>query len=107
MKNKSFFYQQYDKIKWENQEKTKINAFVNDYIIKDIILKKKSSNIKVFDIGFGIGFFIKMLYQRLNTAYKYMIFEGCEPSEKNYNYFLKKHLTFKKGVRLAAHNTTF
>ena len=37
MKNKEFFYQQYDKINWENQEKTKINSFVNNFIIKEII----------------------------------------------------------------------
>jgi hypothetical protein len=48
MKNKEFFYLQYDKLKWKNQEKTKINSFVNDYIIKNIILKKKSSDVKIF-----------------------------------------------------------
>ena len=57
MKNKEFFYQQYDKINWENQEKTKINSFVNNFIIKEIILKKKGQDISIFDIGFGIGFF--------------------------------------------------
>ena len=28
MKNKEFFYLQYDKLAWENQEKTKINTLV-------------------------------------------------------------------------------
>jgi SAM-dependent methyltransferase len=107
MKNKNFFYQQYDKIKWENQEKTKINSFVNNFIIQEIILKRKSSSIKIFDIGFGIGFFIKMLYRRLDKVYKYITFEGCEPSEKNYNYFIKKHMNFRKGVRFTTHNSTF
>lgn len=107
MKNKNFFYQQYDKIKWENQEKTKINSFVSNYIIKKIILKKKSSSIKIFDIGFGIGFFIKMLYSSLNKRYKDITFEGCEPSEKNYTYFIKKHLNFRKNVQLNTHNSTF
>ena len=36
MKNKSFFYLQYNKINWENQEKTKINSNVNDFITKKI-----------------------------------------------------------------------
>ena len=69
MKNKNFFYLQYDKINWENQEKTKINSFVNNFVIKNIILKKKGPDIKIFDMGFGIGFFFKMLNQNLNKAY--------------------------------------
>lgn len=65
MKNPKFFYQQYEKICWENQEKTKINSLVNKFIIQEIISKKSGSSIKIFDIGFGIGFFIKMLYKTL------------------------------------------
>ena len=53
MKNKNFFYLQYDKINWPNQEKTKINSFVNNFIIQEIILKKKGDEIKIFDIGLG------------------------------------------------------
>ena len=90
MKNKNFFYQQYEKINWENQEKTKINSFVNSFIIQEIISKKKSSSIKIFDIGFGIGFFIKMIYKSLNPIYKSIVIEGCEPSDKNYNYFIER-----------------
>lgn len=107
MKNKDFFYQQYDKINWENQEKTKINAFVSNFIIKEIILKKKSSNIKIFDIGLGIGFFLKMLYQDLIKHYKEIIIEGCEPSTKNYNYFMKKPLKVRENVKLKTYNKTF
>lgn len=107
MKNKNFFYQQYNKINWENQEKTKINSFIYNFIIKEIILKKKGRNIKIFDIGFGIGFFIKMLYRSLNEAYEEIVFEGCEPSEKNYNYFTKKPLNFRKDARLRTYNRTF
>jgi len=107
MKNKNFFYQQYEKINWENQEKTKINSFVNNFVIKETISKKKGSSIKVFDIGFGIGFFIKMLYKIVNTLYKDILIEGCEPSNKNYNYFIKKHLNFRKGVQLKTYNSTF
>ena len=65
MKNKDFFYLQYNKIDWKNQEKTKINSFINNYIIRNIILKHKGSDISVFDIGFGIGFFFKMLLPAL------------------------------------------
>lgn len=107
MKNKNFFYQQYEKINWENQEKTKINSFVNNFIIQEIISKQKGSSIKVFDIGFGIGFFIKMLYKSLSPIYKNIVIEGCEPSAKNYNYFIKKPLNFRKGVQLKTHNNTF
>ena len=98
MKNKNFFYQQYNKINWENQEKTKINSFIYNFIIKGIILKKKGSGIKVFDIGFGIGFFLKMLYPNLIKSYKNITIEGCEPSDKNYSYFKKKPLKVKEDV---------
>jgi len=84
MKNKNFFYLQYDKINWENQDKTKINSFLNNYIIKNII---KKNNIKIFDIGFGIGFFIRMLKHLKNIT-----IEGCEPSNKNYKYYLKNKI---------------
>lgn len=107
MKNKNFFYQQYEKINWENQEKTKINSLVNKFIIQEIISKKKSSNIKIFDIGFGIGFFIKMFYKSLSPIYKSIVISGCEPSEKNYNYFIKKPLNFRKEVQLKTYNSTF
>ncbi|MEK6969951.1 MAG: class I SAM-dependent methyltransferase [Nanoarchaeota archaeon] len=107
MKNKNFFYQQYEKINWENQEKTKINSFVNNFIIQEIISKQNSSSIKIFDIGFGIGFFIKMIYKSLNPLYKNIIIGGCEPSEKNYNHFIKKSSNFRKGVELKTYNSTF
>ncbi|TAK96438.1 class I SAM-dependent methyltransferase, partial [Patescibacteria group bacterium] len=107
MKNKNFFYLQYDRVNWQNQEKTKINAFVNDYIIGEIVAKKDCSDIKVFDIGFGIGFFMKMLYRRLSNACKKMVIAGCEPSEKNYQFFAKKHLKVRKGVEIETYNSTF
>ena len=108
MKNKNFFYQQYEKIKWENQEKTKINSFVNNFIINNIILKHKSSTIKVFDIGFGIGFFMKMLYHKLSKSYKNITLSGCEPSDKNYDYFVKKKpLIVRKNVELKTYKDTF
>jgi len=107
MKNKNFFYLQYNKINWENQEKTKINSFINNFIIQNIILKKKGSSIKIFDIGFGIGFFIKMLYPHLIKNYKDIIIEGCEPSEKNYNYFIKNLLKTIKNIKLKCYNKTF
>lgn len=90
IKNKDFFYLQYNKIDWKNQEKTKINSFTNDYIIRNIILNHKSDNISIFDIGFGIGFFFKMLLAALSGKYKNILIEGCEPSRVNYDYFLKK-----------------
>lgn len=108
MKNKDFFYQQYEKINWENQEKTKINSLVNNIIIDEIILKHKSKEIKLFDIGFGIGFFIKMLYKKLLKHYKIINLSGCEPSEKNYNYLLNKSpLNVKNNVKLDFYKETF
>ena len=107
MKNKKFFYQQYEKINWENQEKTKINSFVNNFIIKKIILKHKGPSIKIFDIGFGIGFFMKMLYPHLIKHYRNITLEGCEPSDKNYKYFKSKSLKVRKDVVLRTYNQTF
>lgn len=107
MKNKNFFYLQYNKINWENQEKTKINSFVNNFIINEIILKKKGPQIKIFDIGFGIGFFIKMLFEKLNSFYESIFIEGCEPSKKNYDYFVKKQIKLRKGIGLKPYNKTF
>lgn len=107
MKNKNFFYLQYDKINWPNREKTKTNAFVNNYIIDKIISNKICSSIKIFDIGFGVGFFIKMLYRKLNHACKDLTIAGCEPSEKNYKFFIKKLFKPRKGVNLKTYNSTF
>lgn len=107
MKNKNFFYQQYDKINWENQEKTKINCSINNLIIQEIILKKKGPDIKIFDIGFGIGLFFKMLYPKLINSYKNIIIEGCEPSNKNYNYYTKNPLRTWRDVKLKIYNKSF
>lgn len=70
-KNRDFFYLQYNKIDWKNQEKTKINYFINEYIIDNIILKHQEESISLFDIGFGIGFFIKMLgwFKKGNSSF--------------------------------------
>lgn len=107
MKNKKFFYQQYDKINWQNQEKTKINSFIYKFVIQKIILKKKGPSIKIFDIGFGIGFFMKMLYPHLIKNYRDITLEGCEPSDKNYKYFKSKPLKVRKDVILKTYNKTF
>lgn len=44
MKNKDFFYLQYNKINWKNQTETKINSFIN--------------NISIFDNGFVCTLFV-------------------------------------------------
>lgn len=103
MKNKDFFYLQYDKINWENQENTKINSFVNNFIIEKTISRDKSSKIKLFDMGFGIGFFMKEIYKRFGEK---VILEGCEPSKKNYNFFLNSDF-IKNNKSVKIYNTTF
>lgn len=108
IKNKDFFYLQYNKIDWKNQEKTKINSSINDYIIQNVILKHKGDSISIFDIGFGIGFFFKMLLVALEGKYKNIFIEGCEPSRVNYDYFLKKKpKKFPEGVTINTHKKTF
>lgn len=106
MKNKDFFYLQYDKINWQNQEKTKINSFVNNFIIQNIIAKKKGDEIKIFDVGFGIGFFLQMLQKNLSKSFKNITLEGCEPSYKNYKYFKSESFNLKK-IELRTFNKTF
>ncbi len=108
MKNRDFFYLQYNKINWRNQEKTKINFRIYDYIIKNILLKKGSNNIAIVDIGFGIGCFLKMLLLNLRGYYRNIIIEGCEPSKKQYRYFLKKKLKrIGHSITLNTYNKTF
>lgn len=99
---------QYDKINWENQEKTRINSYLNNYIIKEILSKKNGTDIKIFDIGFGIGFFFKMLCLNLPKKFKRILLEGCEPSLKNYKFFLKKRpLKEEKLIEIKTYRSTF
>lgn len=108
MKNKDFFYLQYNKIDWKNQEKTKINSFINDFIIRNIISIHKGNSISIYDIGFGIGFFFKMLLSALSGKYKNILIEGCEPSRVNYDYFLKKKpKKLPPGITINTQNKTF
>jgi len=106
MKNKEFFYLQYNKVNWQNQEKTKINCFVNNFIIQKVLTKKKANEIKIFDIGFGIGFFLQMLQRNLSKSFSNIILEGCEPSYKNYKNFKSKPFNLKK-IQLRTFNKTF
>lgn len=65
MKNKEFFYMQYNQINWEKQEETKINESLNNYIINQLLFKERTK-LKLFDMGFGVGFFVNMVYSKLN-----------------------------------------
>jgi len=107
MKNKSFFYQQYDKINWENQEKTKINSFIYHTLTKKIISKQKGTDIKIFDIGLGIGFFLKILAKGLKKSYKNILLEGCEPSNKNYKYLIKNLPKTGKNIKIRTYDKPF
>lgn len=107
MKNKNFFYLQYNKIDWKNQEKTRINFRIYDYIIKNIIRKKKGGEISIFDIGIGIGLFPKKLYRDLKNRYQNIVIEGCEPSKRNYEYFSRKKPVVAGDAVLQIQNKTF
>src|SRR3989344_7030435 len=106
-KNKDFFYLQYNQIDWKNQEKTKINSYINKYIIENVISKHSSESIAIFDIGLGIGFFIKTLYRALTDKYKRIVIEGCEPSVVNYRYFIDKKPKIRGGVSLSIYDKKF
>lgn len=107
MKNREFFYRQYDKINWENQEKTKINSFVNNFVINQFLLKRREPTIRIFDVGFGIGYFFRMLNSKLSNKYSEMTLSGCEPSAKNYDYFSKHPSKFNKNVKIQTYNKPF
>jgi len=107
MKNRSFFHLQYDRINWANQEKTRINEHINKYLINEVILKHPGNNIAVFDIGFGIGLFIKMLYEKLPEKFDHVTLAGCEPSQVNYQHFAKKLPRETGNVSLTILNGTF
>ncbi len=94
MKNPDFFFQQYDKINWVNQENTHLNLSVNQSII-DNILSKKETPFSLFDIGSGIGFFIGMIKDKYGEGAH---IEGCEPSKKSYDYFTNKSSFNKENV---------
>jgi cyclopropane fatty-acyl-phospholipid synthase-like methyltransferase len=106
MKNKDFFYLQYNKIDWKNQEKTKINSFINNHIIQNVILKHEGDKISIFDIGFGIGFFFQMLVPTLKGKYKNVLLEGCEPSKVNFDFFEQKKLE-EEDISIKTHKETF
>ncbi len=95
MKNPDFFYEQYDKINWSNQDKTHLNFAVNEFVINRII-SNRALPFKLFDIGSGIGFFIRMLKDKFGDLASV---EGCEPSHKSYDYFIKSDID-KNGVKI-------
>jgi len=107
MKNRDFFYLQYNKINWANQEKTHINERINKFVIDEIILKHTGEDISVFDIGFGIGFFLKELYGKLSGKFVHIILAGCEPSQTNYRHFADNLLQETSSLSFDISNETF
>ena len=95
MKNKDFFYEQYNKINWSNQDSTHLNVSVNEFVI-DKIISKKELPFNLFDIGSGIGFFIRMLKDKFGDS---IPVEGCEPSQKSYDHFIKSDIS-KNNVKI-------
>ena len=100
MKNRDFFFQQYDKINWVNQEKTNLNAAVYQFILDEIISKVQTP-FALFDIGSGIGFFIRMLKEKFGNNIR---IAGCEPSRKSYDYFARSNIDKSN---IAIHQNTF
>lgn len=107
MYKKDFSHQQYEHLDWKEQEKTKLNSILNQYVIEKILLRKKDPNISIFDIGFGIGLFLQQLNETLPAHYQHIQLEGCEPSTKNFNYFVAKGLVPKEQVALKVFKESF
>lgn len=106
MQRNDFFYLQYNDLNWSHQAQSDMNGFINDFIIDEVILADDNLPLKVFDIGFGIGAFIRRLVLKTNQTSGLLI-EGCEPSNKNYNQFNAAPLQVRSGVTLKTHNTVF
>lgn len=108
MKNRHFFYLQYNKIDWKNQLNTKINSYIYRQIIEDVLLKYRGDSISVFDLGFGIGFFLNMLIRALPARFSKVILSGCEPSTVNFeNRLPLERLAKLKGVKVSLHRSMF
>jgi cyclopropane fatty-acyl-phospholipid synthase-like methyltransferase len=56
-------------------------------------------------MGFGVGFFISMLYRSL-SAHRNITIEGCEPAEKNYHFY-KTPVKLRPGIKIKTYNKTF
>lgn len=106
MPDNDFLYLQYNELNWPYQAQTNMNGFINEYIIDEVISAGQLSEIKVFDIGFGIGAFIRTLIEKINQQ-TILIIEGCEPSQKNYSYFLNNFPVLRDGISLKTHPKTF
>lgn len=91
MNSRKNSYLQYDNLNWQQQEKTKLNASLHEFILKNIISKHPGNEISVFDMGFGIGGFLEMLNESLPVTFKRILLEGCEPSVRNYEYFKSRY----------------
>lgn len=84
MQNHDFSYRQYDRLHWQQQAQTQINTSLHDYIIREIIAGHPGDEIRVFDLGFGIGLLFERLNALLQGNYSRICMEGCEPSVRNY-----------------------
>lgn len=106
MHSKEFLYLQYNELNWAHQAQTDLNGFINEFITDEIISVRQAAELKVFDIGFGIGAFIRMLIEK-TSGHSALVIEGCEPSEKNYSYFANTPLPLREGVSLKTYPEPF
>lgn len=85
--NERFFYHQYDRIDWEKQKDTGLNLGVNEELLRIIKERHRHSALYLFDIGYGIGFFLQMCCEEISDDYESIHIEGDEPSKQNYEYY--------------------
>ncbi len=81
------FYQQYDAVEWSAQMGTHLNRKIYERIIAHI-KKNPSTELSLFDMGFGVGYFLSMLYDAFKDKYNHLLLAGCEPARKSYDYFV-------------------
>ncbi len=80
-----------------------MNSFVYDYIISNIFLKYNDNAISLFDVGFGIGLFLRMFLEKASKKYARVYLEGCEPSKTSFEYFINES---GKEMNMVAHHET-
>lgn len=105
--NGDFAYKQYERLSWENQDKTGTNSLIIEDIVRNIVSKKAGEEINIFDMGFGVGSFLKKASDRLSRHFKSIRIRGCEPCVKHYEYF--KNLNFRPAanVKIETENSAF
>lgn len=99
-------YEQYNAIEWKNQITTRLNEPVNMFIIEKYLTISDKDELRIFDIGFGVGFLFTMVTEKLSSVYNKIYLDGCEPASKSFQYFTE-HTPRYENVEFGVVNSPF